>query len=320
MKRKTLISCLAVMLCTTTLAACVNTDKHVSFSHYWYQDSDIPTATAETLVYDVRFEAGSGLSQNYTLDYKGTYTTVLQPQDETGKLRYETSLVMDVTYTLNGEPVTLQDTVTSWVEFTANKSLTPIAAHKEIKCHSPNNAAANALEECYTKYDYTVDTTYAADGTGGSCTIVNNASEGSSTPTFELEDKYTALDNEQLLFALRGINPSTYGAPSFYVYAPFTNAVQTVEASFGSKEEGTEFTFKKNGEEEKTSRVINYYPVTLTISSSTPGQSQTIWVAETSDAKSNAYRNAILRMSAPISYNLGTLVYELSSADFSVSA
>ena len=316
MKRKTLISCLALTLCATTFTACVKTDKHVSFSYYWYQDADITTAGEETLVYDVRFELSSGLSQNFTVDYKGTLTTVLKTVDE-NKFRYESNLVMDVTYTLNGEMETLQDTVNSWVEFKNDKSLTPIASHKEIVNHSPANATATALSDCYVKYDYTVDTTYASDLSGGSSTVVNGETQASQAPTFEFDDKLTSLDNEMLLLAIRGINPASYSAPTFSVYAPFTNAVQTVKASFGAKEEGTEFTFKKDSEEEKKARVINYYPVTLSLDEKNPGQSQTAWVAQTNNAKENLYRNVILRLETPIAYNLGTLIYELSSANFS---
>ena len=316
MKRKTLISCLALTLCATTFTACVKTDKHVAFSYYWYQDADITTTGEETLVYDVRFEPASGLSQNFTVDYKGTLTTALKTVDE-NKFRYESSLVMDVTYTLNGESQTLQDTVVSWVEFKNDKALTPIASHKEIVNHSPLNVAASALSECYVQYDYTVDTTYASDLSSGSSTIVNGETQSSQALTFEFDDKLTALDNEMLLLAIRGINPASYSTPNFSVYAPFTNAVQTVKASFGAKEEGTEFTFKKDSEEEKKSRVINYYPVTLALDEKNPGQPQTAWIAETNDSKSNTYRNVILRLESPISYNLGTLIYELSSASFS---
>ncbi len=316
MKRKTLISCLALALCATTFTACMKTDKHVSLSYYWYQDADIPTTGEETLVYDVRFEPSSGLSQNFTVDYKGTLTTVLKTVDE-NKFRYESNLVMDVTYTLNGETETLQDTVVSWVEFKNDKALSPIASHKEIVNHSPVNASVTALSDCYAKYDYTIDTTYASDGNGGSSTIVNNETQASQAPTFEFDDKLTSLDNELLLLAVRGINPVSYSAPTFSVYAPFTNAVQTIKASFGAKEEGTEFTFKKDGEEEKKARVINYRPVTLALDEKNPGQAQTIWVAETNDPKSNTYRNAILRLETPIAYNLGTLIYELASASFS---
>ena len=316
MKAKKLFSCLALTLCATTLTACVKTDKHVAFSYYWYQDADIPTQTTETLVYDVSFKQDSGLAQNFTVDYKGTMTTRLQKTDE-NKYRYESSLVMDVTYTLNGEQCTLQDTVNAWVEFKNDKSLSPIASHKEIVNHSPANLEATKLEECYVKYDYTLDTTYQDGLASGETKMVNNETETTQSNSFEFDNKLTVLDNELLLLALRGINPKTYSAPSFAVYAPFTNAVQTIKASFGTKEEGTEFTFKKDGEEEKKSRVINYYPVTLSIDAKNPGQSQTVWVAETNDSKSNLYRNAILRLETPISYNLGTLVYELASAEFS---
>lgn len=316
MKSKKLISCLALTLCATTLTACMKMDKHVSFSYYWYQDADIPTSSAETLVYDVHFKQSSGISQNFTVDYKGTMTTVLSKADE-DKFRYESNLVMDVTYTLNGEQTTLQDTVYSWVEFKNDKALSPIASHKEIVNHSPVNATVDALDKCYVKYAYTLDTTYADDLSSGSTKLVNNETEDAKNNTFELENKLTVIDNELLLLALRGINPATYPNPSFAVYAPFTNAVQTVKASFSTKEEGTEFTFKKDLEEEKKSRVINYRAATLSIDDKNPGQSQTAWIAETSDFKSNTYRNVILRLETPISYNLGTLVYELSSAEFS---
>lgn len=321
MKRKTLLSITSLMLGASVLTACTSTSQKVSFSPYWYKTYNVaPETTLEQLVYDVSFQAGDGLSNDYTVDYNGTYTTTLTTKtDENGNAlyRYETSLVMDVSYTTNSGTETRQDTLTSYVEFAQTTSLTPTVSHKEFVCHSPINGSISSVDSL--KQDYSVHTTYNSACDGGTSVLTNRSKteDNETTQTFEIETKkYTYLDNEQLLFALRGVNPSTYSAPSFLVYAPFTNDVQGITTSFGTKVEGTEFSFKKDDETEKTKRAVNYYPVTVAIDSSSPGASQTIWIAETVSATANDYRNVILRMECPVSYNLGTLVYELVSADF----
>ena len=315
MKKKRLTAFLALLISATTFGACMNTDKHTAFSHYWFQDVDLPTDSVETLTYDVSFESGSGLS-GYEVDYEGTYVMTLHTDTAEKTFRLETELITNATYSYKGESVTLEnDTVTSWAEFALDKSLTPIASHKEIKGYSPVTGSVATVEDCYEEVNYTIDTTYEADGKSGKCVTVNNINETTQTQSFEADEDYTPIDNEYLLLALRGINPSSYVAPTLSVYAPFTAANQLVDVKVGSKEEGTSFTFTRNDEEAKE-RVINYYPLTLSIQSSMPGQSQTVWVAETGNAKSNNYRNVILQMEIPVSYNLGTLVYKLTSAQF----
>ena len=324
MKRKTLISIASVLVGTTLFASCTDMNNKVSFKQYWYRDSGIVTLSSETLSYKVDFEAGTGLSgdNGYALSYNnGNYTTKLSLVSENGKefYRYETELSIDVSYIYKNETFTAQDSVKTSVDFEKDVALTPIQSHKELINHSPLSTAGATVNDCYEKYDYTVDITY--NGAGGTVVVDNREIDtDNTTPTaFEIEDSddYTYLDNEQLLFALRGINPSEKSAPSLLVYAPFTKAVQSIKASFGSKVEGEKFKFATKGETEATEKTINYYPVSISIDSKSPGATQDLKIATHNVSKTNEWRNVVLEMKVPISYSLGTLTYKLVSAEFS---
>ena len=312
---KKFLSAIALTLCAT-LTACAGTSTKVTFEEYWLEDAGIapnvsPETVLEALEYDVEFKKASGLNDDYSVHYEnGVYTTKLTLNQ--GVYRYETSLSIDVTYTVDGQSDRKTDSIVSWVEFKKNAKLQPIKSHKEIVNHSPEGEGTT-IESCYTKYDYTVDTTYNENGLGGKSVIVNNTTSTSEEKTFTVEDKYTCLDNEQLLFALRGLSQSTSTA-SLSVYAPFSGAVQTINVGYSSLEQGTEFTFTKNGV--SSTQVINYYPVSVKINAQLPGATQTAWIAATTNAHSNTFRNLILQLETPVFYNLGSLIYKLKSASF----
>lgn len=312
---KKLLSAIALTLCATTLIACANSNDDVMFRKYWLEDVDVtPSTVLETLEYDVAFDEDSGLNENYTVDYKnGKYTTKLTLSE--GVYCYETSLNIDVIYTAGNQTLEKHDTVVTSVKFKETANLQPISSHKEIICHSPSNGGST-LETCFVAYNYTVDTTYNENGLGGTSVIVNNDPEADNTPqtqTFTVESKYTYLDNEQLLFALRGLSQSTTSA-SVSVYAPFSGVVQSINLTYDSLQKGTEFTFMKG--ETQIKQVINYYPVSMKINTQLSGTTQTVWIAEMTNAKSNAFRNVILQLKTPLSYNLGSLIYTLKSANF----
>ena len=310
MKRKTLLSLTALLVCATTLSACANANNKITFKSYWLENVGYtPNVVSETLVYDVEFEKGEGLSTNgYTVDYtNGTFETKLSLEE--GYYLYETFLTIDVTYLYGSNTLTATDTTTSWVKFENTALMQPIASHKEIKNHVLNGDGTELA-----LYDYTIDTEYAADHKSGKTTIVNNGNTTRTEKSFTFEDKYTCLDNEQLLFSLRGISQSTTTSGSFYVYAPFSSKVQTINVNFSSKVAGEEFKFDKNGT--PFEGVVSYYPVSVVINAQSSGATQTAWIATTNDASSNTYRNVILQLKTPLSYNVGTLVYKLKSASF----
>lgn len=316
--KKKIIPIISAILCATTLTACTDTDKKVSFSAYWYKNSNLPVLTTETLVYDVSFEEAAGTqSAGYdSIDYDGTYTTTLKRVQGENEIvyHYDTTLDVKVTFVVDGATKEETDKIVSHVEFTGETDgFSPIKSTKTIENHSPINGATT---ERYCEYAaYTVTTVYDNDGKGGKCTIVNNDNEASQTKSFEIEtDEYTYLDNEQLVFALRGVNPSVSSSPVFLVYDAFKNSVYNIKATYGSVVTGKDFQFNKNGAAFNDS--VDYYAVSLAIDSDMPGTSQTVWVAKTTDAQKNSHRNAILRIETPLYYSMGTMIYQLTDATF----
>lgn len=326
MKTKKLIPFLSLALCFACFGGCTS-DQKLDFNNYWNYNSLVDEDIHETLVYDVVYEKGSGLDAvDYELDYSnGKYTTELTSVWENGKFLYfyKTELTIDATYTLGSESATLQDSVVTESRFYASdNALRPISSYKKIVSSSPvANGAHEKASECYQTFSYSVTTTYDEDLEEGNSVIfrdpgTENEKEYSDND-FEIdEDKYRYLDNEQLLFALRGVSSSTTSA-KVLVYSPFVDRVQNVSISFSS-DESQNFSFYKNGSEEKQEKTITYRPVSVVLDEQNPGGTQTAWIAKTttSTGNGNEYRNVMLRLETPISYSLGTLIYKLNSVSY----
>ena len=328
MKTKKLISAVARALCAATLTACSSAMK-VSFDANWYYDTTsnlITGLSEEKLTYKITYDKSDGLyTDYYTTDYTdGKYETSLKTVEVEGETVYEYTAVMtvNVAYTLLSSGETSEsfaDEMTTTVRFKGvSGGLAPIYSKKTTKSHSPNGVKAAVLTDCYTYYHYDVETTYAnGKGTTTITDYEKNFVKGDKdapsayfTNTFKTSGDYTYLDNEQLLFALRGM-PA--GSTKVSVYNAFTKAKQTISVST-EKSTGGEFTFKLDGAEEK--RAINYVPFSVVISAENPGATQTVWIAKTEDALRNKFRNVILRLETPIAYGAGSLVYELTDASF----
>ena len=314
MKMKKITSACALFLTATLLCGCAS-DTKIKFEPYW-SESIASGAVSETLVYDVRFAANEN-NYGFEIAYTdGEYTTKLTSgSDENGRkiYTYTTSLTVDVTYTFNGESTEkMTDTVYSKVTFlAANNGLFPISSTKSVKSHSPVGNAPLSLEGCYSLYEYSLNTSYTE--TEGVSSLEMDGQ--TTTKTFEIgKSDYRYLDNEQLLLSLRAISASTSSA---YVtsYSPFANALQTVSIAYSSAESG-EFSFYKNGSEEKVTETISYRPVQMKLNENNPGATQTAWIASAPDPYNNKHRNVMLKLETPIAYNLGTLVYTLSSVNF----
>ena len=121
MKRKNILSCLALLLTTSVLTACAGTSQKVIFSSNWQNDNTVQqNDLTETLEYAVSFEKGSPLSNDYSLNYtNGVYTTSLKTEQYNGRTiySYETKLIIDVVYEMNAESEQFQDIVYSLVKF-----------------------------------------------------------------------------------------------------------------------------------------------------------------------------------------------------------
>ncbi len=315
MKIKKFALALTAVLALSSLAACGNTDNKLLFSDYWEQNSLAPSSTLhETLEYKVTFEEGAGLNMiNYSLSYgEGSYVTTLKSQGQ-GYV-YTTLLTMPVTFQYASETAyTATDTVETEITFErASSGLTPISSKKKVVSHTPTQHNVTSTKSCFYLYDFTVETTYPAEGKATS-TVTYQHEEGDPTvisSTFNYGGgKHSYLDNEQLLLGLRAISSSTTSG-TVKVYNPFTEAMQKVKLSFANAT-GAEFTYKLNGEEVKKN--ISYRPATFVLDAKNPGSTQTAWIATTSRPENNEHRNVLLKLVTPLSYSFGTFTYELKS-------
>lgn len=316
MKFKKLTTAFATLLAISSLGACMNKNNQIQLNPYWLENSQAFTNIDETLTYGVTFEESSGMSSmGYAVAYSdGVYTTTLTSSQEGGEnvYIYTTALDIKVTYTYGGENAEFVDSIYSETKF--NETLKPISSVKTIVSHSPvnTNGGHKKVSDCYASYAYEVKTTYS--GKDGVSVITNYADPENpkevKNKTFNASSgNYRYLDNEQLLFALRGVSNSTTSG-KFRFYSPFVDALQIVKFSFND-ETGAKFDYTENGT--VVSKDITYRPVTLTLSAKNPGATQTAWIAKCTDAERNANRNILLRLETPLSYNMGKLVYKLNS-------
>lgn len=321
MKTKKILSALALTLAFTALTTGCSGDKTVALDNYWdYNSLTESNAFDETLVYEVTFDAGAGLDLvPYKLDYKnGKYTSTVKNGTQEGKFVYTltTEFSIDVTYTLREQSVTYTDKVTTQTQFYGvENALRPISSVKTIISHSPTNGENYAkVEDCGYAVDQKIETVY--EGNKGTCTRTDNLSEDAApkTHTFTLDEKYTYLDNEQLLFAIRGFSPSTTSA-TIKTYTPFVSNLQQVKFTFAEvdEEEARKFTISENGGE-ATQKAIPYRTANISLNEVNPGGTQIAWIAASASDK-NTYRNVVLRLETPLSYSFGTLYYNLKSID-----
>ena len=340
MKKKSIIA-LALALSATALAACGNVNQKLSFNANWQQQilNESQTASTEELTYEVKFEKASFLQKDYfTVEYcgknndtPGSYTTKLEYLPEGDAYRYSTELKMDVKFTLaDGQFTAAQDVVTTETIFKkASKDLQPISSTKNVVCHSPNNVAAITLDGTYKRYDYQFQIDYNYDGdtlSGGKLTQTDRAGtlldkeaypDGIRTQEFGIDlKKYTYLDNEQILFAIRGLSSSTLaGAKKLNTYNASLGVVE-INSLTPSTAAKTDFTFSLNGGEAKAHE-IDYVPMTLKSENKNNKITQSLWYAKSGEANNNVYRNALLKMVVTMHYGLGMLTYTLKDAKFS---
>ena len=323
MKGKIFTAIASVIASATLLSAC-STAYNISFYAYFQDNYNIsPAICVEELKYTMSLE-DAGEYNGYTVAYSQGECTMKLTRDSNDVYTLVTTQTASVTYTLNGSTTDpLQDSVQSTVVFkSAKNGLDPISSERRFISHSPVNTTPVTVNDCYKKYDRTVVTnyTYTEEGTTGTTTITDNmkTENNVSTSTFTVDEKkYTYLDNEQLLFALRCMVPST--TTKVQVYAPFSKATQRMKTYFAGSTTAKDFDgIEIDGKTMK--REISYYPVTVQIDARRSGTAKTVWVAATTSATSNTYRNVVLRYENPLPYNLGTLTYQLVKADFTDKA
>ncbi|MBP5242435.1 MAG: hypothetical protein J6Z36_01950 [Clostridia bacterium] len=290
----------------------------------WYKDTSLVSVISETyeqLQYEVKFLENSGKNKNYSVSYTpGSYTVTLKNVNYEGEAAYELTSTLEISgvYTVNGETKDFSDFVESVCYFRpAAKMLSPMYSKKTVKSTSPIAEEPSSLAEAVASYDYEVTCDYNADGSRVTVAYLDNIDESkNATKEYKISaGSYFLLDNEELLFAIRGMDLS--GSHSVYVFNPYTHVRDTIEIS-PSTSAASKYSFidQDAGETEATEHEIPVHTVVFGISSSTlTGTYQAAIYANAIDGK-NVYRNVMLYLENPIAYHLGSLTYTLKSANF----
>lgn len=323
MKKKNLTAFL-LLAPLALAAACSAGIQHVEIQANWYRNTalgvDIAN-TRETLEYDVALSESTphnGLSAEYT---NGVYTMTLTNAHialENGAMEegyvLETSLSVDAKFTFQGTSTsTLRDEVTTRVEFlSVRDNLRPVSSTKTAHTHVPNDAPQSA-ESVYTEYDYTYEVKYNDALTKATVTYTDRITNAEpNVREIEIEGNTTFLDNEQIFFAMRGMNLTS--AISFRTINPTMRSVQTVGLREAAKEVTESVSFERDGQPYSDS-ALAAYEVRIGYGGNVGQGMRAVFAKKTSD-NDNVNRNVPLRMEYAVIRSLGTMRYTLKKATF----
>lgn len=305
--------------------ACGGAPAALAFQSNWYRNpriGDNIENTLEELEYEVSFL--STPQNGFSAAYSGTYRTVLKNQtlslDSSQKEGYVLTgdLQMDVTFTLNGVTgETKHNFVASRVEFlSVGDRLSPVRSQKEVLYDAPMGAPSS-LEDCSHEYHYTYGVEYDDALTQAATTYsdLNPASNGTTPEPVRKELKIgsgaTFLDNEEILFAMRGLDLSaslTFRSIHFELGSVESIRLESVTAT------NVPVSFEADGELVDTS--LAALSVSMRYAGKYGGQAQTLVYAKKESDTSNPYRNVLLSMEVPALQSLGTWRYTLKKAAF----
>ena len=322
MKPKRLLMLLPV-LPLSLLCACGGAITDLTFNANWYRNTSLRSnleGTLEQLEYAVTFDAAD--KHGFAVSYSdGVYKTELkngQVELDDSKREgyfYTTDLTINVCFELNGEKSEVfEDRVHTEVQFlSAADGLRPVKSYMEVYCHAPMTDTPITLSGSYAEnfFSYTVE--YDDELTRAETEFCNLVSESKpQSKSFKLKGAGSFLDNEQILFALRGVDLSvgaTFRSINYVQNKPeqisFTNT-GTKTAAVDFEMDGTQVRLEE----------LAVHTVSLSYSSSGAGQPRSLVYAQTTDPTANTYRNVLLEMQVPVYYTLGTLNYKLVKATF----
>lgn len=322
MKPKRLLMLLPV-LPLSLLCGCGGTIADLSFNANWYRNTSLRANlenTLEQLEYSVTFEETQkkGLSITYT---DGVYKTELkngQVELDNSKREgyiYTTDLAINVCFEVNGnKSEVFEDKIHTEVQFlSAADGLKPVKSFKEVYCHAPLTDSPASLAGAYENYAFTYSVDYNDELTRAEAVFCDLLSNGESESTsFTLKGAGSFLDNEQILFALRGVDLS-FGSTFRSINTVQSKTEQLSVTNIGMNTAAVDF--EMDGTKvQLESLAVN--TVSLNYSGSDVGQPQSLVYARTTDPAANIYRNVLLEMKVPVYYTLGTLNYKLVKATF----
>ena len=247
---------------------------------------------------------------------------------------YKTELTVSVKYTMKKGDKASSDwfddhIVTESYFRAAGKSLQPVYSKQEIVSTSPANYQPAKLEDAYKRVSVSYENYYNYN-----CTkVLSKTDEDGVKSEKQLSKlnkiKNSLFDNSSLYIVIRSMKLSSSLSESidlFSAAAGGTDKYAIVGSSAAlTATERAQYTeqlklnglyeAKKDGDgnEVTDDEGVDWAAVTVSYNGGNlHGTSQTIWYAAITDNDHNVSRSTMLKLSIPISFNLGTLNYSLT--------
>lgn len=296
--------------------------------------------------YSVTYGEGTYVTEFYAADFSyenfGYPSEFIEEYSEKGTFKaycYKTVLdIPSVTFTLKSDetaPKTLEgDYVETESWFLSVKDyLRPLYSVQKVKNVTPNTRRPAKLEEgyAYKTYDRVYENFYSVDGKSVITKTTDNRAKENKTSVSESIDlsksKNSLFDLNSLDVVARATNLSAGSGllQAISLYIPKSGTVENFNLAGSDRPLLSDET--KNKElltalEGKLKEKELYTPVekglqtvavTVNYTGTQPGGAQTYWFAAIENKRNNVGRATMLKLSMPVSYNLGTINYTLES-------
>ena len=330
---------LAALLLLAPLALCAGcgSTAPLTLSANWYSDvaagKDYINGTNEQLEYDVTFEQ-TNINAEYKVHYdEGTGTLVTTLRDyfdaETSltSYLYHTEFSISGHFSYKGSPgKSFVETSVSDVWFlSVRDELRPLKSEKRVHTFVPSDkpAAPYFADEYRYRYTFEYDSTLkTAQYTY--FTLEDDEDEVGKqelSKSIKLTGSGTLLDNEQIFFALRGLDMSA--AATFRSVDPQTLLTAKIATEKPSAEkDSVDFTrvvMQADNtvlDERQIADKLDTVHVKVAYKTAQPGPTRTLIYLKKTSNDDNLYRNVLWKIENPIALGLGTMTYTLTKATF----
>lgn len=306
-----------------------------------YQNKYYSVSYGEGATYTTEFFADKFNAESIT-NFPEEYRAAYAEAGEITAYYYRTELIVPkVTFTLKAgknreeqteEFIDQNNIITESWFLSVKDFLRPLYSKQTVKSVSPNMLQPVALKDgaAYKKYDRVYENFYRYDGSAVTTVTTDNLAESEKTKTAEVslgKVKNSLFDLNTLDILVRAQNLSAGSslsqAVSLYIpksgkvenfnFAGSTAALASGEEQLKQLKSELETRLGEKGLYIPNESGLQTVAVGVHYNSEQPGGSQTYWFAAINDKRNNTGKATMVKLSQPISYNLGTISYTLQS-------
>ena len=324
--------------------------NEAALSSNWYADTNYkyiqPTfvgeSNAEVIEYNVELDKSTATNKSYSVDYEGgKYVTTFYATkfnkgliaedyreaypDDVTVYCYQTELtVKKITFTFGTDTKEFTDKYvrTTCYFMDVNHHLQPLYSNQQVNMASPAEYQVSSIKQAYIEVNQTVVTSYNYNGTAAKTEISVMGYDGMQPPTTSVTNGLDKTDNSLidvngLNIAVRAMQLSESLNQVISMYSPsgkmqnFTFTGSSTSLSDAEKTASeTVLKGKKLLGEDKSLKTVC---VTCTLNSDKDmsGVSQKYWFTAIENVRNNTGRATLVKMSYPLTFNLGTVNYSL---------